>query len=72
MKELKHNKTSVVNINYHIIFCPKYRRKILVDGIDERLKEILKDALEESHGNDMLLMAKIQDALIDNPTSRKR
>lgn len=46
MKELKHNKTSVVNINYHIIFCPKYRRKILVDGIDERLKEILKDAAE--------------------------
>lgn len=46
MKELKHNKTSVVNINYHIIFCPKYRRKILVDGIDERLKEVLKDAAE--------------------------
>ena len=46
MKQLKHNKTSVVNINYHIIFCPKYRRKILVDGIDERLKEILKDAAE--------------------------
>lgn len=37
-----------------------------------KVKEILKDALEESHGNDMLLMAKIQDALIDNPTSRKR
>ena len=46
MKELKHNKTSVVNINYHIIFCPKYRRKILVDGIDERLKEVLNDAAE--------------------------
>lgn len=46
MKELKHNKTSVVNINYHIIFCPKYKRKILINGIDERLKEVLKDAAE--------------------------
>lgn len=44
MKQLKHNKTSVVNIKYHIIFCPKYRRKILVDGIDERLKEVLAEA----------------------------
>ena len=25
---------------YHVIFCPKYRRKVLVDGIDVRLKEI--------------------------------
>lgn len=46
MKQLKHNKASVVNINYHIIFCPKYRRKILVDGIDERLKEVLVEAAD--------------------------
>jgi len=43
MKNLVHNTTSVVNINYHIIWCPKYRRKVLVDGIDERLKVILKE-----------------------------
>ena len=47
MKELKHNVTSVVNINYHIIWCPKYRRKILVDGVDVRLKTILKDIAKE-------------------------
>ena len=47
MKQLRHNKTSVVNINYHIVFCPKYRRKVLVDGVDERLKEILAEATEE-------------------------
>ena len=28
---------------FHVIFCPKYRRKVLVDGIDTRLKEILYD-----------------------------
>ena len=41
MKQLKHNNTSVVNINYHIVWCPKYRRKVLVDGIDDRLKTLL-------------------------------
>jgi len=47
MKILAHNNNSVVNINYHIIWCPKYRRKVLVDGVDERLKAILRDiALE--------------------------
>lgn len=26
---------------FHVIFCPKYRRKVLTDGVDTRLKEIL-------------------------------
>ena len=32
---------------YHVIFCPKYRRKVLTDGIDVRLKEILKEVAEK-------------------------
>lgn len=31
----------VYKLTYHVIFCPKYRRKILKDGKDEYLKEIL-------------------------------
>ena len=46
MKQLRHNKSSVTNINYHIVFCPKYRRKVLVNGIDQRLKEVLTDIAE--------------------------
>ncbi len=26
---------------YHVIFCPKYRRPVLTNGIDERLKQII-------------------------------
>lgn len=48
MNELKHNTTSVVNINYHIIWCPKYMRKILVNGVDDRLKVILREIAEEN------------------------
>ncbi len=37
----KSNKNGVYSCKYHIIWCPKYRRKVLVDGIDERLKNII-------------------------------
>jgi putative transposase len=36
-----HSNKSVYNIGYHLIWCPKYRRKVLVDGIEIRLKELL-------------------------------
>jgi putative transposase len=30
-----------------VIFCPKYRRKVLVNGIGTRLKEIIQDVAAE-------------------------
>ena len=48
MKNLKHNTTSVVNINYHIVWCPKYRRKVLVGEVETRLKELLPELAEDS------------------------
>ncbi len=30
----------VFKCNYHVIFCPKYRHKILTDKVSKRLKEI--------------------------------
>ena len=36
-----HSNKAVYNIGYHIIWCPKYRRKVLVDQIEIRLKELL-------------------------------
>lgn len=32
---------SVYSLNYHLIFCVKYRRKVLTDNISERLKDII-------------------------------
>lgn len=28
---------------FHVIFCPKYRRKVLIDGVETRLKEIFNE-----------------------------
>ena len=40
-KRWKTNPHTVYNIGYHLIWCPKYRRKILVGEIGNRLKELL-------------------------------
>ena len=37
-----HARTCVYNINYHIIWCVKYRRKVLSADISNRLIELLK------------------------------
>lgn len=33
--------SAVYNINYHIVFCPKYRKPVLTGKIEEFLKECL-------------------------------
>lgn len=38
----KSNRNIVFSCNYHVVFCPKYRRPVLVDGVDERFKEIAR------------------------------
>jgi len=45
--ELKTHTTITYNCHYHVVFCPKYRRKVLVNGVDERLKAILIETIEK-------------------------
>lgn len=49
MNEYTHKKGIVYKNQFHIIFCPKYRRKVLVNGIDIRLKEILYDIAKQKN-----------------------
>jgi putative transposase len=39
--EYKSNNNVVYSCKYHIVWCPKYRRKVLVNEIAERLKELI-------------------------------
>jgi putative transposase len=34
---------AVYNLNYHLVWCPKYRRKVLVGPVETRLKELLHE-----------------------------
>ncbi|MGL4402347.1 MAG: transposase, partial [Fusobacteriaceae bacterium] len=38
--KLENNAHSVFSINYHMIFCIKYRREVIDDEVSLRLKEI--------------------------------
>lgn len=49
-----HNAHHVYKCHYHIIFCPKYRRKVLVGGVDERPKGIVARYAER---HDILILA---------------
>jgi len=37
----------VYSCKYHVVWCPKYRRPVLVNGVDARLKEILLQTAQE-------------------------
>ena len=43
----KSNLNVVYSCKYHVIWCPKYRRSVLVQGVDVRLKEIIQDVATE-------------------------
>ena len=49
--QYKSNRNIVYSSKYHVVFCPKYRRPVLVDGIDNRLKEILQQVAVERGAN---------------------
>lgn len=47
MNTYKSNNNIVFSCKYHIVWCPKYRRKVLVGDVEKRLKEIINElALE--------------------------
>ena len=39
----KSNNNVVYSCKYHVVWCPKYRRKVLTNGVDTRLKELLTE-----------------------------
>lgn len=39
--EYKSNNNIVYSCKYHVVWCPKYKRKVLTNGVNVRLKELL-------------------------------
>ena len=50
----------VYSCQYHVIFCPKYRRNVLVSGVDTRLKELIQEKQFE-YGYEVLEMEIMPD-----------
>ena len=50
MNRVYHSNHNIVySCKYHIVFCPKYRRKVLVNGVDVRLKELIHSIADENN-----------------------
>ena len=44
----RHTNTTVSLINYHFVFCPRYRRKIfLIPNVEQRFKTLVNDKCKE-------------------------
>jgi putative transposase len=43
----KQHAGGVYTLHYHLVWCPKYRRKVLHGAIAERLKELLREKAHE-------------------------
>lgn len=48
-EEIRTNHNVTYRCHYHVVWCPKYRRKVLVNGVDERLKQIIREACQACH-----------------------
>lgn len=61
LNEYRKTKTTVSLINYHFVFCPRYRRKIFLDSkLEERFKMLVQEVCEEI-GIEILAMECDQD-----------
>ena len=43
----KSNRNVYYSCQYHIVWCPKYRRKLLVEAVAERLAQIIRGVCQE-------------------------
>ena len=46
-QEYRHNRHSVSLVNYHLIWIPRRRRKVLVNQVKDRLDKLLRQKAEE-------------------------
>jgi putative transposase len=48
MAEFRTNRNVLFSCKYHVVFCPKYRRPVLMPPIDVRLKELIQDVCDKT------------------------
>ena len=47
LNDLHRARTLIFSCKYHVVFCPKYRRKLLVAPIDRRIKEMILEKQDQ-------------------------
>ena len=49
MANINFGRGYMYSIQYHIVWCVKYRRKVLIDDIEKTLKELLIEISRDLH-----------------------
>lgn len=49
VRNFRSNNNVVYSCVYHVIWCPKYRRRVLVGDVEKRLREIIMDVSAKCH-----------------------
>ena len=64
---MRSNNNVTFDCKFHVVWCPKYRRKVLVDGVDDRLKTIVTEVCAErdAHIIEMEVMPDHVHLLVD-------
>lgn len=58
--DLTYGRGYVYSLQYHIVWCTKYRKQILKDGMDEELKQMRKEPLGRTSVEPVLLCSNSQ------------
>ena len=58
--DLTYGRGYVCSLPYHIVWCTKYRKQILKDGMDEELKQMRKEPLGRTSVEPVLLCSTSQ------------
>uniref|UniRef100_UPI002157FA2F IS200/IS605 family transposase n=1 Tax=Brevibacillus laterosporus TaxID=1465 RepID=UPI002157FA2F len=46
-RSVESNNNIEIDCKYHVVFCPKYRKKVLIEPVDVRLKELFLEKAQE-------------------------
>lgn len=49
LMKYKSNNNVVYSCKYHVVWCSKYRRNVLINGVDVRLKELIEETCDRLH-----------------------
>ncbi|MED0738581.1 MULTISPECIES: IS200/IS605 family transposase [Aneurinibacillus] len=58
---IKHARTCVYNVNYHIVWSVKYRRKVLTSEIEGYLKDLFQEIAQEKEFEVVMMEVGEQD-----------
>lgn len=51
MVEIRSNNNVVYRCAFHVVWCPKYRRPVIIGDVDARLKQLITDVCAERDCN---------------------